>query len=235
MVGFTKHLYRFTGAKADVWFNLLLKYHEGIDVRVDADDLVFAGKLDRVLIDRIPKDCENYQVKTERCWAGCSMVRAMPAYARPTEEERQVIAGVSNPKAADIARCIDHVLDGRLRMGDREIFIMQKFRQPATTFEDLLCAARLLQNTEEITRVYASRQDFQITLVVKDCYPILVTKSKACDGHLYTFDLDDGVVDTSYGHDIRETKWSKDATAWIRRFIETNGESWNDPVLISDC
>lgn len=157
----------------------------------------------------------------------------MPTYARPTEEERQVIAAC-NPKAVDIAHDINHVINNQLRTGDCKIFIKNQYHQPATKFEDLLCVARLLQNTEQITRVYASRQDFQITLVLQDCYPILVTKSAACNGHLYTFDLDDGVVDTSFGDDIRETKWSKDAAAWTRRFNETNGESWDDPVLISD-
>lgn len=147
------------------------------------------------------------------------MVRAMPAYACPTEEERQEIA-VSNPKAVYIARHINCAIDGRLGMGDHEIFILQKYRQPAATFEDLLGAARLLQNTKQITRVYTSCQDFQITLVLKDCYPILVMKR---------------MVDTSFGDDIHETKWSKDAVAWIRCFIGTNGESWDDPVLVSDC
>lgn len=61
MVGFTKHLYRFTGAKAGIWFSLLLKYHEGIEVRVDANDLSFTGELNQALINKIPNDCENLQ------------------------------------------------------------------------------------------------------------------------------------------------------------------------------
>jgi hypothetical protein len=151
-----------------------------------------------------------------------------------SEEERNdariMALAMATPEIKAIADAVDGVIAHRLDLDGLDMLVRTNI--VATSYEELVKAICLLKETKHITRIYGSRKDRKILLVLDGCSPIKVTLKSAGDASLPALDFDDGFVGT---HGQSVPAGMRDAfLAWSARFKETKGASWNDPILSVD-
>jgi hypothetical protein len=224
MVCFVQHTFRFDGIARTNWSNALCKYYPGIKVTVTVDGKDYRGKIGRHFFNELPEGNE-YEVTTDKFNAEFAAIRTLPKYHKVGYN------GKPNSKILEIAEAIDMVMQDRLSMGNRQIFIFSELK--CDSFDQINEAVKYLQ-TGEITRVYNCESSC-IFFVLDDKHTICITEDEVCDGTLPVFDLDDGFYDTDGSEGILAAELNSNYfDSWHEKFIKMDGCNWDEQIIPSN-
>jgi hypothetical protein len=230
MVCFTQHIFRFARANSTNWFNLLCKYYPEVEFTATLSD----SHTDRIWQTQgncsmdhfqhlVSSDWTNCEITTERFWAELASIRSMPPYVN-TEipEEMNSTNNLSGVLAT--VNTIDGIIASRLSHGGNEIFLSGSCH--VDNFDDLVKAFYLISNIDHITRLYISQQNEVIVFVLDDRHTIVANVDEISDGTTPVFDVDDG-----FGMGTCGNEWNQMFQTWLTNFKNSNGATWNDPVI----
>ena len=215
MVCFTQSRFRFAQLEAEGWFNLLAKLYPDIPMDVNGQ----TGSCSIEWFTSLPK-APAYTVTTVTMWSELACIQAMPA--PPTDFF--VSSNESNP----LSEKIDSVIEGRLSAGSLETKISSLLK--VDNFEELVEALKASHHAKPISRLYISKMDQTILLVLHDRHALKITCDKVRDSNLPTFDPDDGF--SSRHNFYIPTEWHGQFNTWVNRQVATHFQSWNDPILV---
>jgi len=242
MVCFTAHVFKFNSTNARNWFNLLSKYYEDVDVTVITDNIhTSKGKISMNFFQNTLVHGTTYEIKTNRFWAELAAINCMPRYVNDdvNDDVNDNVNGDVNisrfqqnkydPEITNAINAIDSVIQSRLSYGGQEIFLSRDYS--VTTFDNLMTAFSSIKNTENITRLYISRIDEAIIIVLNDRHTLCISKDGIGDSTLPVFDVDDGFIPNAFGTGLLMDEFNVSFQKWHQEFLETNGDTWDEQIM----
>lgn len=212
-----KHVFKFSAKQYEPWTNLLSKYYPSVSVKATVDNKqIFFGDMHTDFFGVLPLGSE-YKVETENICSQTASIKALPEYT-PMEM-------ISFCQDDMLGLVIDDVIQSRLKFGDRQIGVTGTYQ--ADNLGQIL-KSKLCFQRKEITRFYVSPNGHNIILVLKERYPIQLTTRSASDIILPIFDIQNGFIGT--GSMVEELNLY--FHQWLRKFKVTNGESWDEPIVV---
>ena len=218
MVSFTQHRFSFTSATAAAWFKVLEKYYSGVFCTINDSH---RGQIGTKFFAEIP-DEKSYVLNTERFWNQRATIRCIPKFDG-LEKTQMMQTNETDEARATIQR----VIDGRVESGGYEVF----YTGNLTIEPDQLLPILSECDLSHVTHFYHSKADATVSLVVDNSHGIYVSCRKVCDATFGVLDLEDG-FDQGYFQSCHiPSEWNVQFATWRQKFIDTDGESWNDPII----
>jgi hypothetical protein len=235
MVCFTQHIFRFNQTNGENWFNLLCKYYPQVEITAtltnSRSDETWQVK-GTICMDFFQNEMKGRwtecEIQTERFWAEKASIRCMPAYV-PLRLPEPINTSNNTKGIIETANAIDGVIEQRLGMGGREVFISHNCM--VNNFDDLLRAFYLIRFTNKITRLYISHQSELIIFVLNDRHTIVASCDEVGDSTTPVFDVDDGFMPNVFDAGVCVDEWNEYFQAWLSDFKNTNGATWDNPVI----
>jgi len=221
MVCFTSHTFNFNASNKQYWLKLLCKYYNGVGVTIKVDGTQHTGKLNEDFLSKLPEG-KDYKVQTDRFWSEYASINMMPKYVQPSATD-----SVDGIQYLEIAKQIDSLLSHRLELGGCEVYITSHIE--ADSFDQVVQSLGYLQ-TKELTRMYVGRD--MVYLCLNDRHTVSIKGTTVADDSFPIFDLDDGFLPNTFGggKDLA-IQLNEKFQVWLKKFNQTNGASWNDPVI----
>lgn len=230
MVCFTAHVFKFNNTNAQNWFNLLCKYYENVDVIVITDNSdISKGKISMDFFLNTLVHGTTYEIKTNRFWAELAAINCMPKYVDDDVNISRFQQNKYDPEITDAINAIDSVIQSRLSYGGQEVFLSRDYS--VATFDDLITAFSSIKNTDSITRLYISRIDEAIIIVLNDRHTLCLSKDGIGDSTLPIFDVDDGFIPNAFGMGLLMDEFNVSFKKWHEEFLETNGDTWDKEIV----
>lgn len=218
MVCFTQHIFRFPHSNFNNWVNLLCKYYPDVSVTVETNNQKsIEGRMTKKFFYTL-HESEDYKITTDRFWAELGAIRTLPSYVKINSNDN------NDNKIKKLSKAIDSMLQSRLSYDDCAIYICNTL--DADNFDQLLDALKYIE-TKDITRQYISRNLQSIFLVLNDRHTIHMNTDNISDSTLPVFDVDDGFdSERPFGQELNGF-----FQTWSHKFKETNGDSWDEPII----
>jgi hypothetical protein len=234
MVCFTAHVFKFNNTNAQNWFNLLSKYYEDVDVTVITDNIhTSKGKISMNFFQNTLVHGTTYEIKTNRFWAELAAINCMPRYVNDNvNDDVNISRFQQNNYSTEITvamDAIDSVIQSRLSYGGQEVFLSRDYS--VATFDNLMTAFSLIKNTESITRLYISRIDEAMIIVLNDRHTLCISKDGIGDSTLPVFDVDDGFIPNVFDMGLLMDEFNVSFQKWHQEFLETNGDTWDEQII----
>jgi hypothetical protein len=219
MVCFTEHEFNFSKDNAEIWFPMLCKYYENVEMTVKIKGKNYCGKASLEWFTSLPK-AEEYHFKTNRFWSESAAIQTLPRFT-PSNEAGSL--------STDVSSAIDELIKKRLSMGCLEVMLQVHHD---VDWKDIVTSIGKLKETKDITRMFITNSAQTVILVLNDRHTIFVTPRNISDGSLPIFDIDDGFAESSFGSFIPD-EFTIAFNIWKSKFLESSGKSWNDPIFNS--
>ncbi len=202
---------------------LLSKYLEGIYVKVKypkSESVFKEGYINSTFFDNVD---DEYIIETQSFWNGHIISQILPKWIQP-HKSNDVTTAVINASEK-----IDQFIEIRM---NNEIFVSIEFNEHLSKGQ-IFTLMGLIKNTKNITRwLYSSKED-RILLLLNNKEAIEITLKKVCDTSLSFLDFDEGFVQNSFGSAFLCDEMHEQWKEWSKLLKETEGKSWNEPILVS--
>ena len=222
----------------------ICKVHETKDNRT-----WFQGRISSEFFQKLKfsKEARNIVLMTSNFWESKGLVQALPPVS-----PNWVVKPTDDARIQDFANRISGVIQSRRSFGGCENYIQDiwnpkdnPFVEPSIlqrmkslvkptfvppTYDELARAIQSLDlSTLGVTRIWFSPQTSKILILINDRHFILVDRQQVGDISPGGFDLDDGFLSNR----VLFPEWQEAFCVWRKRFDESNGATWNDPILVA--
>lgn len=207
----------------------------------------FQGRISSEFFQKLKfsKEVREIVLMTSRFWESKGLVQALPLVppnwvVKPTNDSRiqdfaDRISGVIRSRHS-FGACENYIEDTWNPKDDPffEPSILQRIKsliKPTfmpPTYDELARAIQSLNlSALGVTRIWLSPQTSKILILINDHHFILIDRKKVCDISPGGFDLDDGFLSNT----VLFPEWQEAFRVWRKRFDESNGATWNEPIL----
>ena len=229
MVSFTQQNFNFNKDNYVNWFNVLCKYYTGVYATVTVDNAIYPGTIGIKFFNQLPYG-DNYHVSTKVFWSERASVKVLPEFTTENIRHEFEFDLNSTDRVLEIAKTIDTMMQSRLHHGCKRYFISELFELNGVHQYEIIEATKHLK-TSQITRMYQG--SCYIIFVLCDKYIVIATTQGIFDGNLPEFDLNKGFINTfgfylKIANELNKTYF----TTWYHKFIESDGSSWDDPIIM---
>lgn len=225
-----RHMFKYEKAILQSKRQLLCKYYPNTEIKVKLDNKIIGeGTMNleflEEIINRYGSTSDNFVIETGRVWSQLASIQTMAPF-KPLKGPAQIFNEPN--KIIDLHVKINDLIDTRKSYGVKDIGLISPIK--ADNFNQLVFASQYLNN-ESITQLYVAPVNKVIYIVINELHVIKVTQNIISDGELPPFDLDLGFVGTVGDELCHEL--NQEFKNWCNKFEVTNGQSWNDPILIN--
>lgn len=228
MVSFSSFQYVFPASDASWKIPLIVKYFHGANAVCWRGDKGFRCTVSEEAMERLllePVD-ETIQVEMNQIWSGHSCSNALSLLEpRLFEDElRQPLSETEQESVRHIQKAV------HLRLKTRgELFFRKQLQIPLGALR--ACFAHCKFDESHIVRYVSTNDGQHIVLWLKNGLGMILTCQEISDFTLPVFDLDEGFCEDFPRYPQLLSDWNDCFGVWKAKLQETNGNSWNDPVL----